>query len=216
MAAKSFVVFGLGKFGYSVATSLNANGCDVLAVDIDGDRVADIANDVTYAVKANVTDPEVFKSLGLGNMDGAVVAVSDHMEASVMATILAKEAGIPYVLAKANTKIHATVLAKVGADDIIFPEKEMGSRVARNMVFGKFMDTFELSSTYSMVEMQVPSEWVGKSLRELNVRNKYGVNVIALKEGENINANVDPDEPMRANQVLLTVGNNDKLQKIKN
>jgi len=194
MAAKSFVVFGLGKFGYSVATSLYANGCDVLAVDIDGDRVADIANDVTYAVKANVTDPEVFKSLGLGNMDGAVVAVSDHMEASVMATIL----------------------AKVGADDIIFPEKEMGSRVARNMVFGKFMDTFELSSTYSMVEMQVPSEWVGKSLRELNVRNKYGVNVIALKEGENINANVDPDEPMRANQVLLTVGNNDKLQKIKN
>ena len=92
----------------------------------------------------------------------------------------------------------------------------MGSRVARNMVFGKFMDTFELSSTYSMVEMQVPSEWVGKSLRELNVRNKYGVNVIALKEGENINANVDPDEPMRANQVLLTVGNHDKLQKIKN
>lgn len=214
MAAKSFVVFGLGKFGHSVATSLYANGCDVLAVDMDGEKVADIANDVTYAVKANVTDPEVFKSLGLGNMDGAVVAISDYMEASVMATILAKEAGIPYVLAKANTQIHGTVLAKVGADDIIYPEKEMGSRVARNMVFGKFMDTFELSSTYSMVEMAVPSNWVGRTLRELDVRNKYGVNVIALKEGDTINANVNPDERMKADQILLTVGNNDKLQKI--
>ncbi len=100
MAAKSFVVFGLGKFGYSVATSLCNNGCEVLAVDLDGDIVEDIANDVTFAVKANVTDPDVYKSLGIGNMDGAVVAIADNMEASILATIFSKEAGIPYVLAK--------------------------------------------------------------------------------------------------------------------
>lgn len=215
MASKSFVVFGLGKFGHSVAINLCKNGAEVLVVDIDGEKIEDIAPDVTYAVRGNVTDPEVYRSLGLSNMDCAVVAIAENMEASVMATILAKEAGIPYVLAKATTPTHATVLEKVGADEIIFPEKEMGSRVARNMAFGKFMDTFELSSKYSMVEMQVPAGWVGKSLRQLGVRNRYGVNIIALKEGEEINANIDPDEPMRSNQILLTVGNNENLKKIR-
>ena len=214
MAAKSFVVFGLGKFGYSVAVSLCQNGCDVLAVDQDEEKVEDIANDVTYAVKANVIDPDIYESLGIGNMDGAVVAISDNMEASVIATILAKEAGIPYVLAKANSKTHAIVLEKVGADQVIFPEKAMGSRVARNMVFGKFVDTFELSDTYSMVEMEVPEPWVGKSLSDLNVRKNYKVNVVAIKEGERIDVNPDPIKPMKRGQILLTVGDNDNLKKI--
>lgn len=214
MAAKSFVVFGLGKFGYSVATSLCNDGCEVLAVDLDGDIVEDIANDVTFAVKANVTDPDVYKSLGIGNMDGAVVAIADNMEASILATIFSKEAGIPYVLAKATSATHAAVLQKVGADQIIMPEKEMGSRVARNMVFGKFMDTFELSSTYSMVEMEVPESWAKKSLRELDVRSRYGVNVIAVRDGEKINANIDPDIPLLEHQIILTVGNNDDLKRI--
>lgn len=214
MSAKSFVVFGLGKFGYSVAVSLCKNGCDVLAVDRDEAKVEDIANDVTYAVKADVTDPDIYDSLGIGNMDGAVVAISDNMEASVVATILAKEAGIPYVLAKANTPTHALVLEKVGADQVIFPEKAMGSRVARNMVFGKFVDTFELSDTYSMVEMEVPKSWVGKSLSDLNVRKNFKVNVVSIKEGDRINVNPDPEAPMRAGQILLTVGDNDNLKRI--
>lgn len=214
MAAKSFVVFGLGKFGYSVAISLCKNGCDVLAVDQDEDKVEDIANDVTYAVKANVTDPDIYESLDIGNMDGAVVAISDNMEASVVATILAKEAGIPYVLAKANSQTHAMILEKVGANQVIFPEKAMGSRVARNMVFGKFVDTFELSDAYSMVEMEVPRSWVGQSLRELNVRKNFNVNVVAIKENDHINVNPDPEEPMRAGQILLTVGDNENLKRI--
>lgn len=215
MAAKSFVVYGLGKFGHSVAVSLERNGCEVLAVDQDGDRVEDIANDVTLAVRANVKDEDVYNSLGLENMDGAVVAISDDMEASILATILSKEAGIPYVLAKANSDTHAAVLKKVGADQIILPEREMGSRVARNMVFGKFVDTFELSATYSMAELEVPDSWVGRTLRELDVRKRYGVNVIAVREGEKINANMDPDEPMEPHQIILTVGNNEDLKKIK-
>jgi trk system potassium uptake protein TrkA len=214
MSVKSFAVFGLGKFGYSVAVNLYKNGCDVLAIDKDEKKVEDIANDVTYAVKADVLDHDVYQSLGIGNMDGAVVAISDNMEASVIATILAKEAGIPYVLAKANSQTHAIVLEKVGADQVIFPEREMGSRVARNMVFGNFVDTFELSDTYSMVEMVVPENWVGKSLSELNVRRNWQVNVVAIKEGDRINANPDPMEPMRSGQILLTVGDNDKLKRI--
>jgi len=215
MASKSFVVYGLGKFGYSVAVSLAKNGCEVLAVDIDGDLVEDIANDVTLAVRANVKDPNVYHSLGIGNMDGAVVAVSGDMEASIMATILSKEAGIPYILSKASSETHAEVLKRVGADQVILPEREMGSRIARNMVFGKFVDTFELSSTYSMVELEVPDSWVGKNLRELDVRRRYGVNVIAVREGEKINANMNPDEPLAPHQIILTVGNNDDLKKIK-
>ena len=215
MASKSFVVYGLGKFGYSVAVSLAKNGCEVLAVDIDGDLVEDIANDVTLAVRANVKDPDVYHSLGIGNMDGAVVAVSGDMEASIMATILSKEAGIPYILSKAGSETHAEVLKRVGADQVILPEREMGSRIARNMVFGKFVDTFELSSTYSMVELEVPDSWVGKNLRELDVRRRYGVNVIAVREGEKINANLNPDEPLAPHQIILTVGNNDDLKKIK-
>ena len=215
MASKSFVVYGLGKFGYSVAVSLARNGCEVLAVDIDGDLVEDIANEVTLAVRANVKEQDVYQSLGIGNMDGAVVAISGDMEASIMATILSKEAGIPYVMSKAGSVTHGEVLKKVGADQIIFPEREMGSRVARNMVFGKFVDTFELSSTYSMAELEIPDSWVGKSLRELNVRRKYGVNVIAVREGEKINANMDPDEPLERHQIILTGGNNEDLKRIK-
>ena len=205
MASKSFVVYGLGKFGYSVAVSLAKNGCEVLAVDIDGDIVEDIANDVTLAVRANVKDLDVYHNLGIGSMDGAVVAVSGDMEASIMATILSKEAGIPYVLSKASSETHAEVLKRVGADQVIMPEREMGSRIARNMVFGKFMDTFELSSTYSMAELEVPESWVGKSLRELDVRRTYGVNVIAAREGEKIDANLDPDVPLASHQIILTV-----------
>lgn len=215
MASKSFVVYGLGKFGYSVAVSLVKNGCEVLAVDIDGDIVEDIANDVTLAVRANVKDPDVYHNLGIGNMDGAVVAVSGDMEASIMATILSKEAGIPYILSKASSETHAEVLKRVGADQVILPEREMGSRVARNMVFGTFMDTFELSATYSMAELEVPDSWIGKSLRELDVRRRYGVNVIAAREGERINANLNPDEPLVPHQIILTVGNNEDLKKIK-
>lgn len=215
MAAKSFVVFGLGQFGSSVAVALAQNGCEVLAVDIDAERVEDIAETVTCAVKGDVTDPDIYESLGLKHMDGAVIAITNSMEASVMATILSKEAGIPYVMSKASSATHATVLKKVGADRVIFPEKEMGCRVARNMVFGKFMDTFELSERFSMVELKVPREWVGKSIRALDIRRNYGVNIIAVKQGEDVDVNIDPDGILKADQVLLLVGDNAKLKKIK-
>ncbi|MDO5425369.1 MAG: TrkA family potassium uptake protein [Eubacteriales bacterium] len=215
MAAKSFVVFGLGQFGSSVAAALGKNGCEVLAVDIKEERVQDIASAVTYAVKGDVTDPDIYESLGLNNMDGAIIAITNSMEASVMATILSKEAGIPYVMAKASSDTHAIVLRKLGADRVIFPEKEMGYRVARNMVFGKFVDTFELSDRFSMVELAVPSSWVGKSIRSLDIRRNWGVNIIAIKQGEDVDVSVDPDDILRPDQVLLLVGDNAKLKKIR-
>lgn len=211
MAVKSYVVFGLGRFGSSVAVSLCKNGCEVLAVDQDEERVEDIANEVTCAVKANVIDPDVYKSLDLSNMDGAVVAIGENVEASVMATILSKEAGIPYVIAKASSETYGMVLKKVGADEIIYPERDMGSRVARNMVFGKFMDTFELSHQYSLVEMKTPDAWAGKTLQELDLRKKYGINIVAAKRGEEVVANLKPNVPLVPDEVLLVVGDNQKL-----
>ncbi|MCI7814117.1 MAG: TrkA family potassium uptake protein [Lachnospiraceae bacterium] len=214
MAGKSFVVFGLGSFGNSVAVNLCQNGCEVLAIDVNEERVQNIADQVTYAVTGNVIDPAIYETMGIGDMDGAIVAISDHTEASIMATIQAKEAGIPYVLAKAKDPIHAKVLRKVGADHVIFPESEMGSRVAKNMVFGKFIDTFELSSDFSMVEMKVPSEWVGKTLKELDVRGRYKINIVGVRQGTQFHVVLDPDEPLQSDQVLLAVGNNEKLKKL--
>lgn len=214
MAEKSFVVFGLGSFGRSVAVNLYQNGCEVLAIDADEERVQNIADQVTCAVTGNVLDPAIYGTMGIEDMDGAIIAISEHIEESIMATIQAKEAGIPYILAKAKDQIHARVLRKVGADHVIFPEIEMGSRVARNMVFGKFMDTFELSSDFSMVEMQVPYDWRGKSLKELDVRGRYGINIVGVRQGTKFQVEVDPDEQLQGDQILLAVGDNEKLKRL--
>lgn len=133
---KQYAVFGLGSFGESVAVTLQVLGCEVVVVDNHMERIEDISPYVSYAVQADIEDPEVIRSLGARNLDGVVVAVADDMEASIMATLVSKEIGVPYVLAKAKNELHAKVLKKIGADSIIFPEKEIGQSVARNLVSG--------------------------------------------------------------------------------
>lgn len=211
---KEFAVFGLGEFGKSVALTLAKSGCEVLVVDNDSEKIKEIADSVTYAVTADVTDYNVLKSLGIRNLDGVIVAIAESLESSVMATIFAKELGVPYVMAKAYTEVHATVLKKVGADAIAFPEKEMGARIAKNLVSGNFLDFIELSSKFSMVEMKVPDSWDGMTLRELNTRDKLGVNVIAVKEGEDVYVNPDPDMPFNATETLIIVGDNNMLERL--
>lgn len=214
MASKEFAVFGLGRFGMSIAETLAQNGCEVIAIDAEEERVQDIADKVTYAMKANVTEKEVLQNLGIGNLDGVIIAIAENLEASIMTTILAKELGAKYVLAKAQNELHATVLRKVGADAIIFPEKEMGARIANSLASGNFVDLIELSSKFSIAEVKTPEKWVGRNLRELNVRDKYGVNVIAVKRGDNVDAIMDPNEPMHADETLILAGNKSDLQKI--
>jgi trk system potassium uptake protein TrkA len=216
MPKKEFAVFGMGEFGKSVALSLAKSGCEVLAVDNDSEKIKEIADFVTYAVTADVTDFNVLKSLGIRNLDGVIVAIAESLEASVMATIFAKELGVPYVMAKAYTEVHATVLKKVGADAIAFPEKEMGARIAKNLVSGNFIDLVDLSSEFSMVEMKVPENWLGKTLRELNPRDKLGVNVIAAKCGDDVNVNLDPDIPFKNTETLIIIGDNNMLGRLCN
>lgn len=167
---KQFAVFGLGSFGESVAVTLQQLGCEVVAVDNHMEHVQEISEQVSYAIKADAGDPEVIKSLGTRNLDGVVVAVADDMEASVMATLVSKEIGVPYVIAKAKNELHATILKKIGADAVIFPEMEMGVRVAKTLMSSNFADWIALSPDYSIIEIATPKEWVGKSLQQLDVR----------------------------------------------
>lgn len=214
---RDIAVIGLGKFGVSVAVNYAARGGNVLAIDRDEVRVQEVADFVTSAVKADMTDGEVVSKLGLDRMDAVVIAVTDSMEASVMATILAKEQGVPLVIVKAKNDIHAKVLEKVGADKIIFPEKEMGMRIARNLAANSMQDIVELGADYSIVEAEVPAKWVGKNLIELNPRKKFGFNVIAKKSGADagqIVANLDPAIKFLAGEHIIIIGKNENLDKI--
>ena len=209
---KQYAVFGLGSFGESVAVTLQELGCEVVVVDNHMERIEDISPYVSYAVQADIEDPEVIRSLGARNLDGVVVAVADDMEASIMATLVSKEIGVPYVLAKAKNELHAKVLKKIGADSIIFPEKEIGQSVARNLVSGEFVDWISLSPDYSITEIHVPEKWIGKSLSEIDVRRTKDVNVVGVRIGEKIQVNIDPKEPLQKEMMLIMIGSNEALE----
>ncbi len=214
MEKKEFVVFGLGRFGKSVALTLEDNGCEVLVVDGNEEKIHDIADRVTYAVRAEVTDAEAIAGLGIDNFDGAIIAIGENLEASVLVTIMVKELGIPYVLAKVQTETQAKVLKKVGADMVVFPEKETGIRIANNLVYGNFFDAVALSTQYSMMDIRVHEEWVGKTLIELELRSKYDINVIGIRKNGNVDINPEPNKPLGANDILITIGKNNMLQKL--
>lgn len=214
MAFREIAVLGLGKFGRSIATTFASNGGNVLAVDKDEEIIRDIADEVTYAVRADVTEMEVMKSLGLANVDVAVIAIADNLEASVMAVIAAKEAGVNYVICKARNEIQATVLKKVGADEIIFPERAMGSRLAKNLLQGNFVDLADLSDSFSIVEVEIPREWVSKNLVQLHLREKYGFNIIAVRKNGEVSINVEPEAPLEAETSLVVLGENAMIAKV--
>jgi len=216
MEKKEFVVLGLGRFGKSVAITLAESGCEVLVVDIDENLINEIADKVTYAVKADATDADTLKTLGISNFDGAIIGMGENLEASVMATILVKELGIPYVLTKAHSELHSRILKKVGADMVVFPEKETGIRIANNLLRDNFFDAIELSPTFSMIDVEALDEWIGKSLRDLKLRTNLKINVIGIRKKEILNINPAVDEAIEKGDVLVIIGNNDTLNKIAN
>ncbi|MCT4543347.1 MAG: TrkA family potassium uptake protein [Vallitalea sp.] len=211
---RDFVVFGLGKFGKSVAQSLSKNGCEVLAIDKNEEVIQDIAPTVTHAVQADVTDQDALNALGVRNFDAAIIAISNDMQSSIMATILVKELGVPYVLAKAQNEIHKKVLEKVGADKVVFPEREIGVRIANNLISENFVDYIELSEDYSIVEVSILDEWIGKTLKELDMRAKYGMNVMAIRKGASITITPGPNVTLEEGNVLVVIGSNKDLTKI--
>lgn len=214
MKRNSYVVFGLGAFGYSLAETLGDSGYEVMVVDKRNDPIQTISDKVTYAVKADVTEPGVLESLDICQFDVVVVAFTQDMNASIMAAMYAKESGITKVAAKAVTDIHGTILQKIGVDEVIFPEREMGVRVAQNLIAGGVVDILELSDEFSLVEIHVPASWAGHSLRSLDVRGKYNLNVIAIKDGEEVVMNLDPDQVLSEQQMLVVMGDNASLDQL--
>ena len=212
---KQFAVFGLGSFGKSVALTLQSFGCDVIAVDNCYEKIQDIADSVSYAMCGDVTEPEFMKTIGARNLDGAVIAVSENLEAAIMATMISKEMGISYVLVKAMDELQGKILEKVGADSIVYPEIDMGERVAKKLISTEFIDWIELSPDYSLTEKLLPKQWEGKSLAELRVREKYGINVIGILKEDKMDMALDPSKPLLPNDMLIIIGKNSDLEKFK-
>ena len=208
---KSYAVFGLGRYGTAVAKELVENGIDVLAVDRDEALVNAAAVSIPVCKCADITDPKVFDLLGIGNMDVVIIAMGGHLEASVMAVMLCKEAGVPTVIVKCATEMHRKILLKVGADQAIIPESESGVRLAKNLLSSGFLDMVELTDSVSLVELDIRPEWVGKSLMELNLRKKYGINAVALRQNNAIQIAIDPTAPLTADQKLVVIADTDKL-----
>lgn len=212
---KSYAVFGLGRYGRAVALELVAGGAEVLAVDLDEATVNSLAGEIPLCKCADVTDPDVLRQLDIGSMDTVIIAMADSLEASVMATMLCKEMGVGTVITKCSNDMHRKILTRVGADQVVFPESESGVRLAKNLLSAGFVDLLELGRDVSMVEISMRPEWVGKTLLELNLRRKYGINIVAIRRGEELVINIDPEKPLAKEARLLVIANPARLNKLK-
>ena len=211
---KQFMVIGCGRFGSSIATTLFKLGHEVMVIDMDEERVQDIADEVTYAVQADVSDENVLMELGISNFDVVIVSIGSNYQASIMATLIAKELGVKKVIAKAHDSLHGKVLTKIGADKIIYPERDMGARVAHNLVSSNILDFIELSPDYSILEITALKQWVDKSLKELKLPAKFGINVMAIKRDKDINVSPYADDVILEGDILVVIGNTKDIEKI--
>ncbi|HCA55535.1 MAG TPA: hypothetical protein DEO95_08715 [Ruminococcaceae bacterium] len=212
---KTYAVFGLGRYGSAVAKELVSNGAEVLAVDIDQEKVNEAVKEIPFCKCADVTDPEVLNQLGIANIDIVIISMATNLEASVMATMLCKEMGVKTVISKCSSEMNCKILSKVGADRVIFPEHESGIRLAKSLISSGFVDILEISDDVSMVELEVRTEWENKNLLELNLRKKYSINVVAVIEDGKANVMIDPETPLKKSMRLIVIADTAKLRKLK-
>lgn len=212
---KIYAVFGLGRYGTAVAKELVDNGMEVIAVDVEQKLVNDAAAYLPVCKCADVTDAEVIARLGIASVDTVIVCMASNLEASVMAVMLCKEAGVKTIIAKCANEMHQKILLRIGADQVVFPENESGIRLAKNLLSSGFIDLFSLSDDVSVIEIDVKEDWKGKNLIELNLRKKYGFNVVAVKKGAEVNAAVNPETVLNTDMTLIVIANNSMLAKLK-
>ena len=211
---KSYAVIGLGRFGSALARQLCKLGAEVLALDVKGDYVQQIANDVTHAVVGDAQDKEVLRALGVRNLDCAVIAIGDNLAASVLITMNLKELGVPYIVCKAHDETHRKVLEKLGVDRVVIPEHEYAQRLARTLNSHNVLDYIELSEDFGILDVPAPKSWIRKSLRELNVRAKLGVTIIAVENGGKTNVSPTADYAVGEGDTLVMLGDNVALEKV--
>lgn len=211
---KSYVVIGLGRFGSAMARQLCKLGAEVLALDSRSDLVQQVANDVTHAVVGDAQDKEVLKALGVRNFDAAIVAIGADLAASVLISLNLLELEVPYVVCKAHDETHRKVLEKLGVHKVVIPEQEHAQRLARSLNSHNVLDYIELSQDYGILELPAPKSWHGKSLKELNVRARLGVNIIAVRSGEETNVSPSADYRIQAEDTIAVIGDNVALEAV--
>ncbi len=215
MAKKSFLVLGAGRFGTSVAITLDRLGQEVCVIDKNEDAVQDIADKVTHSIIGDCCDEAVLKSIGAANFDSVIVALSQDMQASILITVLLKELGVKHVMARAQDSIHRKILEKVGADEVLMPEQQMGDKLAHRLASIKRLKDLELSDDFSVVQIECPAKWVGKNPISLDVRNKYGLNIIAVERGDEVRLAIMGDDKFLKSDVLVVVGKNEDIEALK-
>lgn len=203
---KEFVVIGLGRFGGSIVRELISLGANVMAIDFKEERVDEYASIATQTVVADTTDEAVIKSLGLWNFEHIIVAIGEDIQASILTTLILKELGVPQITVKAQNDYHEKVLRKIGADYVVHPERDMGYRIANNLMSSNVLDYLELSEEHSIMELRAVDKIVGKTLVELDIRAQYGISIVAIKRGEDIMVAPDPTEPILMGDILIVIG----------
>ncbi|MBQ5865751.1 MAG: TrkA family potassium uptake protein [Oscillospiraceae bacterium] len=211
---KSYIVIGLGRFGSQAAKRLCELDCEVLAIDRNAELVQAVSSSVTQAVVADARDKEVLRALGAKDFECAIVAIGDNLADSVLATMNLKELGVPYIVCKAYDETHRQVLLKLGADRVVIPEQEHADRLAKNLSSPNVLDYIELSDQYGIIEIPAPKNWIGKTLKELNVRAKLGVNIIAVEKGKKINVSPAADYAVAAGDVMVVLGDMAALEAV--
>ena len=211
---KQYIVIGCGRFGSSVAKKMCQLGNEVMVIDKDEDSIENIAEQVTHTAIVDVTEERDLKSIGLGNFDVVIVAISSDIRASIMATIMAKEMGVPKIVCKAKDELQAKVLYKIGADKVVFPERDMGIRLAYNLASENILVQISLDPEYSIMEIVTPTNWVGKTIIELNLRAKYDITVLAVKTTSGLKVMPSPNYKMQEKNILIIIGNTDKISDI--
>ena len=211
---KSYMVIGLGLFGEALARELCSLGAEVLAMDVRQELVQQVANDVTHAVTADGQDKEVLKALGARNFDCAIVAIGDNLAASVLTVMNLQELGGSQIVCKAHDETHRRVLERLGVSRVLIPEQEHAKRFARSLVRHNVLDYIELSEEYGILDIPAPASWIGKTLRDLNVRAKLGVNIIAVESGKKTNVSPAADYQIREGDIMVVLGDNYALEAV--
>ncbi|QDP40035.1 potassium channel family protein [Radiobacillus deserti] len=203
---REFAVIGLGRFGGSICHELSKEGMDVLAIDLDEDKVNEFKNIASHAVIADTTDEKVLKEIGIRNIDHVIVAIGDNIQASILTTLMLKELGIKKITVKAQNDYHEKVLRKIGADQVVHPERDMGKRIAHSIISNNILDHLELSDDHSIVEVKAGKKMSGRSLIDLDIRAQYGCNVVAIKKDKEINVSPMATVVIEDGDVLIVIG----------
>ncbi|RJG20671.1 TrkA family potassium uptake protein [Paenibacillus thiaminolyticus] len=213
-AKKQFAIIGMGRFGSSVAQNLSNMNFEVLAIDSSEQKIQEVVNIVTHAVSADSTDEDALRALGIRNFDVVVVAIGQDIQSSILTTLILKDLGVPMIVVKAQNELHGKVLSKIGADKVVFPERDMGARVAHHLISPNILDYIELSEDHSIVEMRASSLMIGKNLKELDIRARFGCNVMAIKNNGTTNISPYAEDRIKDGDILVIVGQNNHLKNL--